>query len=267
MANSKYEYVKLYEHHDVCIPKTFMVIRVDGKGFSKFTNDHEYEKPNDLDGLTLMNNAAIAVMTEFKDIFLAYGQSDEYSFVFKKEADVFRRRKEKIVSTLASVFTARFVYDFAKVMKKELKRLPTFDARIIQYPDLQSLRDYYSWRQVDCHINNLYNTCFWCIVHKEKKTNKQACAILQDTVSEEKHNMLFNKFGINYNNEKAIYKKGSLLIRDEVVDKEKLEKYVERVKKGIKKISKPRAKKTIVVVHEDLIKEEFWKKSFPFLYE
>ena len=79
--------------------------------------------------------------------------------------------------------------------------------------------------------------------------------------------MLFNKFGINYNNEKAIHKKGSLLIRDEVVDKEKLEKYVERVKKGIKKISKPRAKKTIVVLHEDLIKEEFWKKSFPFLYE
>lgn len=28
----------------------------------------------------------------------------------------------------------------------------------------QHVRDYISWRQADCHINNLYNTCFWALV-------------------------------------------------------------------------------------------------------
>ena len=38
-----------------------MVVRIDGKGFSKFTDLHKFKKPNDLRGLTVMNNAAKAV--------------------------------------------------------------------------------------------------------------------------------------------------------------------------------------------------------------
>lgn len=26
------------------------------------------------------------------------------------------------------------------------------------------MRDYVSWRQVDVHVNNQYNTCFWALV-------------------------------------------------------------------------------------------------------
>jgi len=39
-----------------------------------------------------MSKAAEAVTEEFKDIVLAYGQSDEYSFVFKKNTNVYNRR-------------------------------------------------------------------------------------------------------------------------------------------------------------------------------
>lgn len=28
--------------------------------------------------------------------------------------------------------------------------LPSFDGRAVQYPSVQNLRDYMSWRQVDC---------------------------------------------------------------------------------------------------------------------
>lgn len=59
--------------------------------------------------------------------------------------------------------------------------LPSFDGRAVCYPSVQNLRDYMSWRQVDCklpeissrcfcsnqrvgHINNLYNTTFWSLV-------------------------------------------------------------------------------------------------------
>lgn len=60
-----------------------IVVRVDGKGFHKFSAEHNFEKPNDTRSLSLMTHAATSVMEEFKDISLAYGQSDEYSFIFR----------------------------------------------------------------------------------------------------------------------------------------------------------------------------------------
>ena len=39
-----------------------------------------------------MNAAAQHVMNEFKDIVIAYGQSDEYSFVFRKNTESYNRR-------------------------------------------------------------------------------------------------------------------------------------------------------------------------------
>jgi len=39
-----------------------------------------------------MTRSAQCVMEEYKDIVLSYGQSDEYSFVFKKNTSVFNRR-------------------------------------------------------------------------------------------------------------------------------------------------------------------------------
>lgn len=53
---------------------------------------HNYIKPNDERALDLMSKAAETVMEEFKDIVIAYGQSDEYSFVFKKTTNVYNRR-------------------------------------------------------------------------------------------------------------------------------------------------------------------------------
>lgn len=42
--------------------------------------------------------------------------------------------------------------------------IPSFDGRIICYPNEDILIDYLRWRQADCHINNLYNTVFWALV-------------------------------------------------------------------------------------------------------
>ena len=84
MACSKYEYVKLFEEHRVSMPQTYMVVRIDGRGFTKFCNAHNFAKPNDMRAINLMNKAAQDVCEKFKQVFLAYGQSDEYSFVFGK---------------------------------------------------------------------------------------------------------------------------------------------------------------------------------------
>jgi tRNA(His) guanylyltransferase len=64
-------------------------------------------------------------------------------------------------------------------MGTPLKSIPSFDSRTVLYPSDRALRDYLSWRQVDCHINNLYNTCFWALVNKASKTQREAENILK----------------------------------------------------------------------------------------
>ena len=58
----------------------------------RFSDTHEFKKPNDERGLKLMTRAARSVLQENPDITFAYGQSDEYSFIFKKSTKAFNRR-------------------------------------------------------------------------------------------------------------------------------------------------------------------------------
>lgn len=92
MAKSKFEYVKEFERDDNCLPNCWIVIRIDGRNFSRFCETHQFIKPNDVAALELMNRAAITVMEDFKEIILGFGQSDEYSFVFRKDTQLYKRR-------------------------------------------------------------------------------------------------------------------------------------------------------------------------------
>lgn len=85
------------------------------------------------------------------------------------------------------------------------------------------------------HINNLYNTVFWALVQQGGQTTTEAHAALrvrqsraynscnllcsneQGTVSSQKHEILFSRFGINYNNLDACFRKGSILVREVVL--------------------------------------------------
>jgi tRNA(His) guanylyltransferase len=76
-----------------------------------------------------------------------------------------------------------------------------FDGRAVVYPTLKNIIDYFSWRQVDCHINNLYNTLFWSMVLLSNIDPQKAEATIKDTNSAIKNEMLFKNYSINYNNE------------------------------------------------------------------
>ena len=54
MANSRFQYVKKFELSDALLPDTYLVARLDGHRFTKFTAEHGYTKPNDERGLLLM---------------------------------------------------------------------------------------------------------------------------------------------------------------------------------------------------------------------
>ncbi|XP_055615750.1 probable tRNA(His) guanylyltransferase [Toxorhynchites rutilus septentrionalis] len=243
MAKSRFEYVKSYEHQDVLQQNCWIVIRVDGKGFHKFCDVHNFTKPNDERGLNLMSLAALAVMQEFNEVVLAYGQSDEYSFVFRRDTKVYERRRDKLISYVASLFTSAYSFHWSYIFGNmtSLKYPPVFDSRAVLYPTDDNLRDYLSWRQADVHINNLYNTTFWNLV-ASGLTNVDAEKRLRGTLSSDKNEILFQDFNINYNNEPAMFRKGTILLRKKINIKDD------------KKVT------LIIPVFEDMISDKFWTK-------
>ncbi|CAH0404883.1 unnamed protein product [Chilo suppressalis] len=244
MAKSSFEYVKSFEIEDVLLPNTWIVVRLDGKCFHKFSDDHNFSKPNDIRALKLMNYAAFIVINEFNDLLMAYGQSDEYSFIFKKNSSLYKRRAAKLLTTVNSKFSSSYVYYWSKFFGDEkLKYPPTFDGRIILYPSEENLIDYMKWRQADVHINNLYNTTFWTLVLRGDLSPMQAEKRLCGTVSADKNEILFKEFNINYNNEPEIFKRGTLLIRKTLPD-----------------ASNEKSYSIIVDTHCDMLKDKFWEE-------
>lgn len=58
----------------------------------------------------------------------------------------------KILTTIVSTFTSYYIHLWPSFFpdKPLSNPLPSFDGRIVQYPTVENLRDYLSWRQVDC---------------------------------------------------------------------------------------------------------------------
>ncbi|KAL4806507.1 Thg1 C terminal domain-containing protein [Aspergillus unguis] len=273
MANSKYEYVKDFEQPDTLLPSTWIVVRIDGRGFHKLSDRYAFKKPNDRRALDLMNAAAVEVLKDLPELVIAYGVSDEYSFVFHPTCELFERREAKLVTTIVSTFTAHYIHQWGNYFTDTPLKppyLPSFDGRAVIYPNKKVLRDYMSWRQVDCHINNLYNTTFWMMVLRGGMSNTEAENELKGTVSSDKNEILFKRFGINYNNEEEIYKKGSVVFRQYQLEEAKKNTsqdgdeddmpVSETSKTQQEKNRKLRRKAQVVVEHVDIIKDEFWER-------
>jgi tRNA(His) guanylyltransferase len=193
-----------------------------------------------------MNVCAVAVLEEFPDVVCAYGHSDEYSFVLRKQSSLYDRRASKLTSVIVSLFTANYVMRWAEHLGPEtpLQRPPAFDARAVLYPSDQTLRDYLSWRQADCHINNQYNSCFWALVQQGGCSREEAQAALRGTLAEEKNELLFSRFGINYAELPALERRGSVVYR--------------RREGGEVKPGVVRERSRTLVEHVDIIGDAFW---------
>lgn len=107
-------------------------------------------------------------------------------------------------------------------------------------------------------------------------------------MSADKNEILFKRFGINYNNEEEIYKKGSVIYRqvsqttpftytyqpsnpsqyqlEDVKSKQPAEEDPSPAQEGEvsktqqEKLRKLRRKAQVVVDHVDIIKDEFWER-------
>ncbi|KAL1806609.1 hypothetical protein DCAR_0832433 [Daucus carota subsp. sativus] len=241
----KPEFVKSFEFENKLMPSTWIVVRIDGCHFHKFSEMHEFEKPNDEQALNLMNSCAVAVLREFSDIVFAYGVSDEYSFVLKKDSQLYQRRGSHIVSAIVSLFSAAYILEWMLFFpNKELKYIPSFDGRAVCYPSSKILQDYLAWRQVDCHINNQYNTCFWELV-KSGRSKREAQKYLKGTQTNEKYELLAQKFNIEYNKLPNMFRRGSSVFREE--------------KDTVNTIGE--TQKRVVIKHCNIIDSCFWEAN------
>ncbi|KAF2581505.1 hypothetical protein F2Q68_00001263 [Brassica cretica] len=273
IGRSELDFVRSFQFENKLLPLTWVVVRIDGYHFHRFSDVHEFEKPNDEKALKLMNSCAVAVLEEFEDIQFAYGVSDEYrsffisvffyisyvlikhiidsSFVLKKESELYKRQSNKIVSAIASLFTSTYVTKWGEFFpQKVLKYPPSFDGRAVCYPTCKILLDYLAWRQVDCHINNQYNTCFWMLV-KSGKTKTQSQDYLKGTQAREKNELLNNQFGIEYNSLPLIFRMGSSVFRL---------KESAAVENGVVSGKKLRLEGEVVVDHCNIIERCFWEE-------
>src|SRR6185312_11702070 len=97
-----------YYHGLRVLPGAFVVIRVDGRGFSKFT-EANFDKPCDDRFSALMVETASALMAELGARY-GYTESDEISILLDPASSPFGSSVEKLVSLSAGIESATFTH-------------------------------------------------------------------------------------------------------------------------------------------------------------
>jgi tRNA(His) 5'-end guanylyltransferase len=219
------ERMKEYEScYSFKIPsRTYTIIRLDGKGFSKYTK--MFNKPFD-DNLSIVMDVATIELCKYLNPKFAYTQSDEISLVFTDIENidselVFDGKVQKLCSISASKVTAAFNKNMlqllaismpceelvAKILTYELPQIDAvFDSRVFIIPDFREVSNYFIWRQQDCTRNSVSMAASANFSHK----------MLEGKSSEEKQEMLFQEKGINWNDYLPKYKRGTVIKKQTV---------------------------------------------------
>lgn len=200
--------MRVYEQSldQVILPETYMVARLDGRGFTRLTKEIcKFEAPFDERFRDLMVNTVEALMDCGFRIAYGFTESDEISLLFVPGDETFGRKVRKYNSTLAGEASAAF--------SLALGRVATFDCRIVPLPNAEKVRDYFLWRQEDAHRNSLNSYCYWTL-RKEGKSVQEATAMLEGQSVSFKNELLFSK-GINFDKLSSWQKRGIGIWREQ----------------------------------------------------
>ena len=199
--------------------RTYTIIRLDGKGFSKYTK--MFEKPFDGILSNVMDVATVELCKMLNPKF-AYTQSDEISLIFTdieniESEMVYDGKVQKLCSISASKVTAAFNKTmlrllatfkytpqelYNRIVSGDLPELDAvFDSRVFIIPDFREVSNYFIWRQQDCTRNSVSMAASANFSHK----------MLEGKSSEEKQEMLFQEKNINWNDYLPKYKRGSVI--------------------------------------------------------
>lgn len=199
----------------VIIPRMYVIVRLDGRGFTNLTRDIKFEKPFDDRFRDLMVDATKTVFDAGFDFRYGYTQSDEISLLLKdSNTTPFHGKIRKFNSVLASHVSSNFTLALYKQHK--IEQPAVFDSRVIQLPSKSLVIDYFRWRQEDANRNALNGWAYWTLrkhgmsaTSASKKLEKQSVAF---------KNELLHSYDINYNTLPA-WQKGGIGLYSSTVDR------------------------------------------------
>lgn len=195
-----------------------IMVRLDGKGFSKYTKD--MERPYDKRLSDLMVETTAYLVEEIDGCKAGYTQSDEMTLLIysdNPETQVYFDGKfQKLASVIASMATAFFnarsefylppTEKPASYLNGAMVRnrpFAIFDCRVWNVPSKEEAANAFLWRELDASKNSISMAARTFFSHKE----------LQDVSGAGMQEMMFAEKGVNWNDYPAFFKRGTFVQR------------------------------------------------------
>lgn len=195
------------ETQRMLMPMLPVCVRIDGRGFSRYTRD--LPRPYDERLVRCMVDTTRFLVQE-SSACVGYTQSDEISLILytadPKTQLFFNGKIQKLVSVLASAATVKFASLVREHMPEKADKLAMFDCRVWSVPNLAEASNVLLWRELDATRNSLQSAAGTYFSHAE----------LHNKTQSDMHEMLFQK-GVNWNNYPAYFKRGTYLQRRKVL--------------------------------------------------
>ena len=166
-----------------------IIVRIDGRTFSRLSRDLKLEKPFDEKFTKIMVETCKDFFKEFNPFFI-YTFSDEINILL---SDIpFGGRIEKLNSVFASFMAGSFTIK-ALDNGNQIERPISFDSRIIPLSN-QLVVEYFKERQNEAWRNCINGYAYWTL--RKDYNKKEAVKMLKEKKSSNLHDILFEK-GIN----------------------------------------------------------------------
>lgn len=191
LATRQKQYEEAYDYK--IIRRLPIIIRIDGKNFSKLTK--KISKPFSPEFMDLMANTMLNISKDIDGTVFAYQQSDKITLVLRNDQTLeteayFNNRVQKLASVSASMATLEF-NNLLKKSNLHLTRKALFDARVFAVPSIIESLNNLIWRQQDCIKNAITSAAMAEIGHAKLKNKNQAEQI---KLLKEKCNINFEEF-------------------------------------------------------------------------
>jgi tRNA(His) guanylyltransferase len=170
-------------------PDQPIIVRVDGKGFSRLVKRLGVERPYDSTISSCMGLGVEGVL-ETGAVLMAEFHSDEASFLLNgfqrtESEPYFGGKLQKLTSIIASIFTAHFNVGLQDCLYKHKheREIAYFDARAFNLPLVDEVANYFLWRSRDCYRNAINDLARSQFSHKQlhEKTSLDKLNMIEPT--------------------------------------------------------------------------------------